>query len=72
MKTVIDLNELLIDAEDEIDLLPYFVKLELTRLGVPVNIDPVNIRDPDIIVDVGELSYVINVDTMIMEIAYHD
>lgn len=71
MITQIDLNTLLSLAENEIDLLPYFVKLELKRLGIPAIIDPMNIRDPDYAVETGSLDYKIDVDTMIMEIVYY-
>lgn len=72
MKIEIDLNKLLSDANDEIDLLPYFVKLELTELGIPIKIDPTNIRDPDFILESGVMDYSINVDSMVMEINYHE
>lgn len=71
MITQIDLNALLSLANDEVELLPYFVKLELKRLGIPAIIDPTNIRDPDYTVESGVLDYKIDVDTMIMEIVYY-
>lgn len=70
MNTQIDLAKLLVEAEDEIDLLPYFAKLELQRLGVPVIIEPTDIRNPEYEVTTGSLEYKINVDSMIMEIHY--
>lgn len=72
MKIIINLNDILVEANDEIDLVPYFVKLKLSELGCPVIIDPTNIADPDIDTHTGSIEYTINVDTMIMEIIYHD
>ncbi|UQJ95312.1 hypothetical protein IANJMKHF_00407 [Klebsiella phage CPRSA] len=34
MKAIIDLNKILTDIDYEIDLLPYFVKLELQNVGI--------------------------------------
>ena len=72
MKIKIDLNKILADADNEIDLLPYLVKLELQNVGVPVIIDPTDVRDPDFSIESGRLDYVINADTMIMEITYYE
>lgn len=72
MKIKIDLNKILADANDEIDLLPYLVKLELQTVGVPVIIDPTNVRDPDFQISSGQLDYTINAETMIMEISYYE
>ncbi|MEG1902768.1 MAG: hypothetical protein RR212_00070 [Bacteroidales bacterium] len=72
MKIKIDLNKILADANNEIDLLPYLVKLELQNIGVPVIIDPTDVRDPDFAIESGRLDYVINAETMIMEITYYD
>lgn len=47
MKAIIDLNKILTDIDYEIDLLPYFVKLELQNVGIPVIIDPTDVRNPD-------------------------
>ncbi|AFC22158.1 hypothetical protein [Escherichia phage UPEC03] len=72
MKIKIDLNKILADANDEIDLLPYLVKLELQSLGIPIIIDPTDVRDPDFQITEGRLDYVINAETMIMEITYYE
>lgn len=71
MKTQFDLQQLLEDSQEEVELIPYFVKMELTRLGVPVIIDPVNIRDPELEVSEGSIEYTIDVEKMVMEITYH-
>ncbi|QFR55919.1 hypothetical protein JC221_273 [Yersinia phage JC221] len=71
MKLEIDLNKLYNEADEEIDLLPYFVKLKMNEMGIPVKIDPLNIRDPDIVLENGTAEYQINVDSMIMEITYN-
>lgn len=70
MKAIIDLNKILTDIDYEIDLLPYFVKLELQNVGIPVIVDPTDVRNPDFEVEEGVLSYMINAETMIMEITY--
>lgn len=72
MKTQFDLQQLLEDSQEEVELIPYFVKMELTRLGVPVIIDPVNIRDPELEVSEGSIEYTIDVEKMVMEITYHE
>lgn len=72
MKIEIDLNKLLLEANEEIELLPYFVKLELTEKGIPIKIDPTNIRDPDFVIERGFMDYKINVDNMVMEINYYE
>lgn len=72
MNVTIDLNKFLADANDEIDLLPYLIKLELLHKGIPVIIDPTNVRDPDFDVESGDFYYSINAETMIMEITYHE
>jgi len=71
MKLEIDLSTLYKEADEEIELLPYFVKLKMKELGLPVIIDPLNIRDPDIVLEDGTAEYQINVDSMIMEITYN-
>ncbi|QDH49152.1 hypothetical protein PHYNN_114 [Pantoea phage Phynn] len=72
MKTQFDLEKLLEDAQDEAELIPYLIKMELTRLGVPVIIDPVNVRDPDLAVTEGSIEYTIDAEKLIMEITYHE
>lgn len=71
MKTTIDLNSLLEEAEGEVDLLPYFVKMRMSEQGIPVKIDANDIRNPDFQVESGSFDYKIDVDTMTMEI-YHE
>lgn len=72
MKIEIDLNKLLMEANEEIELLPYFVKLELTRKGIPVNIDPTNVRDPDFTLNSGSMDYIINVETIMNTTQQHE
>lgn len=72
MKTItkVDLNSLLEEAQGEVDLLPYFVKMRMTEQGIPVKIDASDIRNPDFEVEYGVFEYSIDVDTMTMEIYY--
>lgn len=45
------------EAEFENDLVPYFAKLFLRDCGVPVIIDPCNIKNPDLEVSKGSISH---------------
>ena len=72
MRLKINLQKLLNEAEFESDLVPYFAKLFLRDLGVPVIIDPRNVKDPDLNVSTGRISheYVVSDEEFVMVIDY--
>ncbi|QPI18006.1 hypothetical protein POP12_214 [Pectobacterium phage POP12] len=71
-KITIDINELLDESDGEISLIPYFTKLRLREMGIPVSIDPEDVRNPDFTIEVGRLVPSFDWDTMIMEFYYYE
>lgn len=61
MRLKINISRLLEEAEFETDLVPYFAKLFLRDCGVPVVINPCNIKSPDLEVLTGTISHSYNV-----------
>lgn len=52
-----NLVKILQEVNGEPDLIPYWIKLDLLDRGVPIEVDPLYIRDPFFDVSEGTLSY---------------
>lgn len=64
------IDDLLADAHGEPDLVPYMLKLRLLEAGIPVIIDPADVRNNEIYVGRGTLSATVNGD--FIEIEYNE
>lgn len=70
MKLTIPIDVLLADAMNELELIPYMLKLRLREHGVPVLIEPSLVRSDSITVLHGSITLTVNSDTI--EIEYNE
>lgn len=70
MKLIIPIYELCHDAMNEIELIPYMLKLRLREAGVPVLIEPTKLRSDRVIVLCGSIALTITPDNI--EIEYNE
>lgn len=66
----LDLNRLLDEANGEVELLSYFIKLVLKDYNIPIKMNINNISWQPFEVESGELDWKINLDNMTMDIEY--
>lgn len=52
-----NLVKILQEVNGEPDLIPYWIKLDLLYRGIPIEVDPLHVRDPFFTVRTGTLSY---------------
>ena len=55
-----NLVKVLREVNGEPELVPYWIKLDLLDRGVPIEVDPLNVRDDHFDVMYGKLSYFTN------------
>ncbi|AAQ81365.1 hypothetical protein PHG31p45 [Aeromonas phage 31] len=66
----LDLESLFDSVCGEVDLMSYFVKLQMRDYKIPVEINPMNISWQPFEVTSGQLDWHIDAETMTMEIEY--
>lgn len=68
-KLILNLSQILDEAQNEFDLVPYFVKLILRERGIPVKLNLSDLRYQPFEVEKGKLDWTID-DELMMEIQY--
>ncbi|MGL4521365.1 MAG: hypothetical protein ACRCWQ_02270 [Bacilli bacterium] len=60
METIFKYNliEILNEINGEEDLIPYWIKLDLLDRGVPIEVDPLEVKNQRFAVRYGEISYI--------------
>lgn len=62
-----NLVKILQEVNGEPDLIPYWIKLDLLDRGVPIEVDPMNVRDDQFGVVYGELTSNINEGILVIK-----
>jgi len=66
---ILSLDQILDEAQQEFDLVPYFVKLIMRERGIPVVMCLTELRNKPFEVEFGKLDWTID-DNLMMEIIY--
>lgn len=61
-----NLVKVLQEVNGEPELVPYWIKLDLLDRGVPIEVDPLNVRDDQFKVVYGKLGYFTNEGMLVL------